>query len=64
MEQIGVKTSGEKRGRLERSENITEREKSCAKIENKDVVQRSEQRVRKVVWNRSDQAVYLRMKQI
>ena len=57
MEQIGVKTSGEKRGRSERSENITEREKSCAKIENKDEVQRSEQRVRKVVWNRSDQAV-------
>ena len=33
LEQSGVKESGEKRGRLERSENITEREKSCAKRE-------------------------------
>ena len=34
LEQSGVKASGEKRGRLERSENITERENIRAKIEN------------------------------
>ena len=31
LEQSGVKASGEKRGRLERIENITEREKRRAK---------------------------------
>ena len=49
MEQSGVKASGEKRGRSERSENITEREKNNAKREKKIVVRRSERRVRKVV---------------
>ena len=31
LDQIGVKASGEKRGRSEQSKNITEREKSRAK---------------------------------
>ena len=44
-------------GRSERSKNITERENSRAKIENKSVVRRSEQRVRKVVCSRAEQAV-------
>ena len=52
-----MKASGEKRGRSEQSENITEREKSRAKIEKKSVVIRSEQRVRKVVWSRAKQTV-------
>ena len=46
-----------KHGRSEQSENITEREKSCAKIEKKTAVRRSERRLRKVVWSRADQAV-------
>ena len=57
LEQNGVKASGEKCGRLERSKNITEREKRRAKKEKKSVVRRSERRVRKVVWNRAEQAV-------
>ena len=57
MEQSGVKASGEKRGRSERSKNITEREKIRDKRENKSVVIRSERRVRKVVRSRVDKAV-------
>ena len=57
LEQSGVKASGEKRGRLEKSKNITEREKIHAKREKKSLVRRSERRVRKVVWRRSEQAV-------
>ena len=57
LEQSGVKASGEKRGRLERSENITGIEKSLAKIENKIVVKRSERRVRKIVWSRAEKEV-------
>ena len=41
LEQSGVKASGEKRGRSERSENIAEIDKSHAKRENKIVVRRS-----------------------
>ena len=40
LEQIGVKASGEKCGGSERSENITEREKSRSKREKKIVVRR------------------------
>ena len=40
LDQRGVKVSGEKRGRSEQSKNITEREKSHAKIEKKSVVRR------------------------
>ena len=43
-----MKESGEKRGRSEQSNNITEREKSRAKRE-KSVVIRSDWRVRKLV---------------
>ena len=57
MEQSGVKTSSEKRGRSEQSENIKEREKSRAKRENNIIVRRSERRLRKVVWIRSEQSV-------
>ena len=57
LEQSGVKTSGEKRGILDQSENTTEREKSRAKIEKKIVVRTSERIVRKVVWSRAEQAV-------
>ena len=57
LEHRGVKESGEKRGRLERSENIMEREKIHAKRKNKSVVRISERRVRKVVWSRAEQAV-------
>ena len=57
MEQSGVKESGEKRGRSERSKYIRERKKSRSKREEKSVVRRSEKRVRKVVWSRSEQAV-------
>ena len=57
LEQSEVKTSGEKRGRLERSENTTQREKSRTKRENKSVVRISEWRVRKVVRSRAEQAV-------
>ena len=46
-----------KRDRSERSEIIKEREKSRTKRENKIVLRRSERRVRKVVWIRSEQAV-------
>ena len=49
LEQSGVNTSGEKRGRLEQSKNITERDKSRAKREKKSVVKISEQRVKKLV---------------
>ena len=44
-------------GISERSENITEREKSRSKRENKSVVRRSDKRARKVVWIRAEQAV-------
>ena len=52
-----MKESGEKRGRLERSKKITERENSCAKRKKKNLVRRSERRSRKVVWGRADQSV-------
>ena len=48
---------GEKSGRSERRENIMEREKSRAKIEEKSVVRRSDERVRKLVRSRLEQAV-------
>ena len=57
LEQIGVKLSGEKRGKLERSENIMETEKSHDKTEKKIVGRISEQRVRKLLRRRSEQAV-------
>ena len=57
LEQIGVKTSGEKLGRSEQSEKITERDKRCAKREKKSVVIISERRVRKVVWIRAEQSL-------
>ena len=57
LDQSRVKASGEKRGRLEQSKNITEREKIRSKIEKKSLVKRSDRRVRKVVWSRSEQAV-------
>ena len=41
LEQSGVKTSGEKLGRSVKRDNITEREKSRAKRENKILVRRS-----------------------
>ena len=44
-------------GRSEWIENITEREKSRAKIGKKSVVRRSDRRVIKVVWSRAEQAV-------
>ena len=47
LEQIRVKTSGEKRGRSERSTNIKEREKIRAKRKNKSLVRISERRVKK-----------------
>ena len=49
MEKSGVKSSEKKRGRSERSKNITEREKSRDKIEYKIIVRRSERRVIKLV---------------
>ena len=49
MDQIRVKASEKKRGRSERSKNITERDKIPAKREKKSVVRRSEWRERKVV---------------
>ena len=57
MYQSGVKASGEKRGRSERSKNIRERDNIRAKTEKKSIVRRSEWRVRKVVWSRVEQAV-------
>ena len=57
LEQSGVRASGEKRGRSEQRENITERENIRSKREKKSVVRRSEQGVRKVVWSRAEQAV-------
>ena len=57
MEQSEVKASREKCGRSERSENITEREKSRAKREKKIAVRISEWRVRKLVWSRAEQSV-------
>ena len=53
LEQRGVKASGEKSGRSEKNENITDKEKSHAKREKKNVVRRSKRRVRKVVWSRA-----------
>ena len=55
LEQSGLKESREKCGRSERTDNITEREKSRAKIEKKGVVIRSERIARKVVWSRAEQ---------
>ena len=52
-----MKASGEKRGRSEQSENITEREKRRAKRENKSLVRISDWRVRKVVHSRVEQKV-------
>ena len=49
LKQIRVKASEEKRGRSERSKKITEREKSCAKIEKKIVVRKSDQIVKSSV---------------
>ena len=46
-----------KRGRSERRENITEREKSRAKRVKKNVVRGSESRARKLVWSRAYQEV-------
>ena len=46
-----------KRGRLEQSENITEREKKLSKREKKIVLRISDQRVKKIVWSRVEQAV-------
>ena len=53
MEQSGVKASGKKCGRSDRSENITERENIRSKREKKSVVRRSERIVRKLVWRRA-----------
>ena len=55
LEQSGVKASGEKCGRSERNENITEKDKSRAKIENKNVLRISYRRVRKLVWSIAEQ---------
>ena len=60
LDQSGVKESGEKRGRSERSKNITEIEKRRAKREKKIVVRRLERRVRRVVWSRAEEAVQYR----
>ena len=49
-----------KHGRSEWSKNITEREAIRAKREKKNVVIRSDRRVRKLVWSRAEQAVYYR----
>ena len=57
LEQSRVKASGEKSGRLDQSEKITDIEKSRSKREKKNVVRRSERRVRNVVRIRVDQAV-------
>ena len=57
LEQSGVEASVEKRGRSERSESTTEREKSRSKRDKKIVVSRSKRRVRKVVRFREEQAV-------
>ena len=53
MEQSGVNASREKRGKSERSKNITEIEKIRTKIEKKDLVIISERRVRKLMWIRA-----------
>ena len=63
FEQSRVKKRGEKRGRSDQSENITQREKSRAKREKKNVVRISEGIVRKVLWSRAQQAVQYRMMQ-
>ena len=60
LEKRGVKASGEKRGRLEQSKNITERQKIRSKRENKSIVRRSEGGVRKVVCIRKEQEVQYR----
>ena len=52
-----MKTSGEKRSRLERSKNITEREKSRAKREKKIIVRKLERMSRKLVWSRVEKEV-------
>ena len=57
FDQSGVKASGEKCGRSERSKNITEREKRRSKIEKKNVVRGSDLRARKLVWIKTGQAV-------
>ena len=48
---------GKKLGRPERSKNITERENSRVKREDKNVVRSSERVVTKVVQSRVEQAV-------
>ena len=57
LEQSRVNASEKKRGRSERSNNITESKNSRSKIEKKSVARRSERRVRKVSRSRADQAV-------
>ena len=57
LDQSGVKANGEKSGRTERSESITEREKRRTKREKKSVVIISERRVRKLVRIRAEQTV-------
>ena len=57
LEQSGVKASGEKCVRSEWNKNITEREKSRAKRENKSILRGSDLRTRKLVWIRPEQAV-------
>ena len=63
LEQSGLKSSGEKLGRSERSENITQREKRRAKREEKIIVRRSERRVRNLVQSRAEQSMYCRTTQ-
>ena len=63
LEQSRVKASVEKRGRLQQGNNITEIEKSRDKRENKNVVIRSEQRLKKVVRSRAKQSVQYRTTQ-
>ena len=53
----------EKSSRSERSENITDREKSSVKIEKKIVVRRSKRRIRKVLWSRLEGEVQYRTTQ-
>ena len=52
-----MKASGEKRGRSERSKNITEIEKSRTEKEKKSVVRIPDQRVGKVVRSRVEKLV-------
>ena len=56
-EQSKVNESGERRGRSEQSKNITERNKSRAKREEKIVRARYAPLTRGIVWGRADQTV-------